>query len=453
MRKPPFNLPLTLITVLLVLLIAGLAGSTLVVLRRMHGRSAHQAAAQAVIQQGQAMVARLSAQPTVSASDNGDWSEFSRLVRNLHTLEDGLQYVSVSRDDVVVFHEQTRLLDGTPSVVPETAVPLLTQPITMHRELLRVGREAIPVVVFETTITGPDDKRTRVRVALRKDTVYREEQTAETAITSMFRLALLTVLVSFGICTVLVAWMMRREGKREALRREEEHLAFSGMLANGIVHDFRNPMSSMQLDVQMLDRESKKGDAVRLERIQHLAQRIHNTLDRMDNIFQEFLFASRPDRETPVSFELITCIRDALDMLTPRFERAEVTPHITTAEDDIRVLAYETSVRRALINVLTNAEQFAPAKTAVQVRLHTEANYAIVDIADRGPGIPKTKRKQVFDMFVTGRPEGTGLGLFFAKAAVERSGGSIAVIDNKPAPGTCIRIFLPLAIEKPPHAQ
>ena len=122
MRHKRTNLPLTLITALLVLLIAGLAGSTLVVLRRMHRRSAHTAAAETVISQGQAMVARLSSQPSVTSTNANasDWSEFSRLVRNLYTLEDGLQYVSVVRDGVVVFHEQTRLLDGSE---PPTPVP------------------------------------------------------------------------------------------------------------------------------------------------------------------------------------------------------------------------------------------------------------------------------------------------------------------------------------------
>ncbi len=449
MRDTRTNLPLTLITALLVVLIAGLAGSTLAVLRRMHGISAHTAAAEAVINQGQAMVARLSAQPSVTSTNaqSTDWREFSRLVRNLHTLEDGLQYVSVMRDGVVVFHEQTRLLDGSAPSAPTTT----PTPVEMRRELLEVGNESLPVVVFGTTVKGPDGIDAQVRVALRKDTVNREEQAADTAITSMFRLTLLTVLISFAICVLLVVWMMRREAKREALRRDEEHLAFSGMLANGIVHDFRNPMSSMRLDVQMLHRESGREGGPRLDRLKQLSERVRNTLDRMDKVFQEFLYVSRPDRHDRVRIDLVSCIHDSLDMLLPRFERAGVTTQVSTPTENINVLAYDGSLRRALVNVLTNAEQFSPQGGTVDIRADIDGDMAIVEISDHGPGVPRHKRKQIFDMFVTDRPEGTGLGLFLAKAALERSGGTIDIADSETGQGTCIRITLPLAPPSSPR--
>ena len=451
MQRRRINLPLTLITALLVALIAGLAGSTLVLLRRMHARSTHTAAAETVIRQGQAMVARLSSQPSVTASpdDETDWSEFSRLIRNLHSIEDGLQYVSVTRNDVVVFHEQTRLLDGSPQPDPS---PPPTGAVDMRREVLHVGEDVIPVVVFTTGIQGIGDERTSVSVALRKDTVNREEEAAETAMTSMFRLTLLTVVVSFSICVILVVWMMRREVKREALRRDEEHLAFSGMLANGIVHDFRNPMSSMRLDVQMLHRETERGEEARPDRMRSLSERVRNTLDRMDKVFQEFLYVSRPDRDDRTAIDLVTCIEDSLEMLAPRFEQANVTSRVEAPPETVHVLAYEGSLRRALVNVLTNAEQFSPPEETVSVSVSATHDTAIVEVSDRGPGVPKHKRKQVFDMFVTERPEGTGLGLFLAKAAIERSGGTIEIAETTEDRGACVRIRLPLAPSATPNS-
>ncbi len=446
MQRRRINHPLTLITALLVILIAGLAGSTLVLLRRMHGRSAHTAAAETVIRQGQAMVSRLSAQPSVTSTDDGetDWSEFSRLISNLYSIEDGLQYVSVTRNDVVVFHEQTRLLDGSQSTETMPAPPPAGT-VDMRREVLHVGEDVIPVVVFTTALKGPGAGRTSVSVALRKDTVNREEQAAETAMTSMFRLTLLTVVISFAICVILVVWMMRREVKREALRREEEHLAFSGMLANGIVHDFRNPMSSMRLDVQMLHREAERGSDARLERVSRLSDRVRKTLDRMDKVFQEFLYVSRPDRDERTRIDLVMCIRDSLEMLAPRFEQAHVTHRVNASSESIKILAYEGSLRRALVNILTNAEQFSPEGETVDIEVQASDDTAIIEVSDRGPGVPRHKRKDVFDMFVTERPEGTGLGLFLAKAAIERSGGTIELADSKDGQGTRVRIRLPLA--------
>jgi signal transduction histidine kinase len=70
-------------------------------------------------------------------------------------------------------------------------------------------------------------------------------------------------------------------------------------------------------------------------------------------------------------------------------------------------------------------------------------DHATVEITDQGPGIPPADRQRVFDMFMTTRPEGTGLGLFLARAAIERSGGSIAIADRPPGTGACVRITLP----------
>ena len=81
----------------------------------------------------------------------------------------------------------------------------------------------------------------------------------------------------------------------------------------------------------------------------------------------------------------------------------------------------------------------------ITIRVGASGGNVTVEIADQGPGIPPADRKRVFEMFMTTRPEGTGLGLFLARAAVERSGGTISVADTAPGSGACIRLTLPAA--------
>ncbi len=435
---------LTLITALLVLLIAVLAGGTLLVLHRMQYRAAYEAAAANVIDRGHTLAAHLQLQVPVAANpDAADWARFSYLIRNLYAVEDGLQYVSVTRDGIVVFHEQTTRLDSP--VPTPLASPMTSAAIRMRREVLQTGADLIPVVVFTAT-ADVDGIPIRVEAALRRDIVHREEYVAENAIASMFRFSLLTVSVAFGVCIVLVVWMMRREMRHEALRNEQEHLAFSGMLANGIVHDFRNPMSSLKLDVQMLHREVAQAGPFRPSRIATLSERIRCTLDRMDEVFKAFLFASRPDRAEHTVTDAAACVRDAVAMLAPRFERTGIRVVIEAPPEPLHIKVFLTSLRRAIVNVLTNAIQFSPVAAAtVSVILRHEDNRVVIEIRDQGSGIPVIDRKRVFDMFYTSRPEGTGLGLFLAKAAIERSNGTIAVVDTPAGTGTCIRIMLPAA--------
>lgn len=432
--------PLILTTALSVLLIAAVAGGTLLVLRRMHDRAADEAAAETVIRRGRAMVSHLISQaPAAGTETTPDWSRFSHFVRNLYAVERGLQYVSVSRDGMIVFHEQALAPEGsgqpgdTAETAPDTA---------MRRELLQAGPELVPVVVFEAE-TETKDGPLHVEVALRKETVSREAQAAGSAISSMFRLSLLTVCIAFGACAVLVVVMMHREMRHEALRAEQEHLAFSGMMANGIVHDFRNPMSSLKLDAQMMEREVGRAGDARPERIAALAGRIRHTLDRMDEVFKAFLFVSRPDTAERTAMDITACVRDAIATLASRLERGRLHAELLAPEKPLPVSVFAASLRRALVNILTNAIDFSPAGGVITIRVAGQDGGAVVEIADQGPGIPEADRRRVFDMFVTTRPEGTGLGLFLAKTAIERSGGTIAIADRPAGTGACIRITLP----------
>jgi len=446
------NLPLTLITVVLVLLIAGLAGGALAILRGMHDKAAHATAARAVLDQGRHITEHLTALAILAdrEPDAKGWKPFSRVVRSMNALEDGLQYVSVVDDGVVVFHEQSSALDGS-ELPPE--IPVLDDSaceIEMTRRLLQVGGGLVPVVVFRSKVTGDDGRDRLLEVALRRDTVRREEVTTEQAIASMFRVSLLTIVVSFACCVVLVAWMMRREILRERLRGEEEHLAFSGVLANGIVHDFRNPMSSMRLDAQMIQKEVSRGAACRQERLAQLAERVRSTMDRMNKVFQEFLYVAKPDSDKSENVDLRSCIDDCLRMLAPRLEHAEMTVDLSAPKEPVVVHAYAASLRRALVNVITNAEQFSREGQSIEITVSESGGKAVLDVCDRGPGIPKTMRKRVFDMFISSRPEGTGLGLFLARTAIERSNGTITAGD-RPGGGTRIRIVLPKGGEDAVH--
>jgi len=437
--------PLTMITAALVLVIAVLAGSSLLILRSMQNRSAHVSAAMSVMDLGRVMTAHFGSQDIVTLKQPAEeeWSSFSSQVRSICAMEKGVQYVSVIRDGVTLFHEQRGSFGSIGRDEGDRRGE--DDAIKVRRRLMDVGGEAVPVVVFSSEVVGEDGGRTLVEVAIRRDTVAREKLPSEYAIATMFKVTFATVVVSFSVCIFLVVWMMRREVVREARRREEEHLAFAGVMANGIVHDFRNPMSSLRLDVQMMGREMEKESGHDIAKIRNLAERSRKTVDRMDKVFEEFLYVSKPPSDKRETVDLRACLNECVSILEPRNQKDGIKVTLDVPEGAVDVLVYRASFNRALMNVVLNAEQFAPkGRGQIEINVSRNGAYAVIEVIDNGPGVSVTDRGSIFEMFVSGRPGGTGLGLFFARTAIESSGGTISE-SNRDQGGACFRIEVPLS--------
>ena len=104
-------------------------------------------------------------------------------------------------------------------------------------------------------------------------------------------------------------------------------------------------------------------------------------------------------------------------------------------------------VRQALINLVDNAIKFAPAGTAIVIRVVESTADATIDVIDRGPGIAAAAREHIFDRFFRANSApadvvGTGLGLSIAKSAVETSGGTLT-LQQTDEHGSTFRIRLP----------
>ena len=432
-----------------VALIAALAAVGLFVLQRWHNQAAHVAAAQAVAERGQWLSMNLALRAASAAAVGGTpgeagqagaWREFSGLLRSLREVEGDLEFVAVRRGEVTLFQEHA----ADAGTMPDAGDSHFVGPVAIGRQLLSGEEGQIPVVTFSVVVTNPGMEAVSLELGMRRRAVEREEWPTARAIESMYRLSLATMGGCFAVCLALVVAMVRREERRERARRREEHLAFSGMLANGIVHDFRNPMSSLRLDAQMLEKEAGRGDDARRERMVELAGRMRHTLDRMEKVFQEFLTLARPGEEKPVPLDLVACARECVEMLVPRFEVAGVLPEIHSPEGGAFIRASAAAVKRALLNVLLNACQHAGQGGRVRVEVSTVGSRVRLDVCDSGPGIPKKDRERVFEMFYTTRPQGTGLGLFLARTAIEKNGGSLAVADSE-GEGARLRMEFPVS--------
>lgn len=442
--------------VLLVVLLSSAlaAGGVLSILRWKHDQLAHLQATEMVLQEGESLLNTL-CERGIACSTNpvpSEWRQFSTIVDSAFAVRKDVQSVSVSRDGVTVFHRQAGGLNDPPMPPGFISQKPRTFPNTvMSRRTLEIGGVKEPVFVISRETRLSDGSRVLTEATFKREAVSIGEMTARKLVSSLFAFSLGVLVLAFSVCAFVLIVAVARDRRREQRSRQEEHLAFSGVLANGILHDFRNPMSAVRLDAQMLGKEMKRPDGFRTERVRDLAERIARTMDRMDKVFQEFLFLAKPADEKPENIDIEQVVRECVDTLSPRVEQAGVTFKTTRTDDLPQAAAYPFALRRALLNVLMNAIQFAPKGSVIDVSLDHQRDCVIADVLDRGPGIPSDLRDKVFEMFVTGRPEGTGLGLFLARAAIRRCGGEIQALARDGG-GTDIRITLPVlpSAETPP---
>lgn len=436
-------LRLEFILLLAVMTSALTAGAVLFFLKSQHDRRAHLSATEVVLQEGESLLNTIS-KLGIACSTNpapSEWRQFSTVVDSAFAVRKDVQSISVVRDGVTVFHRQTCSLTECDCAAPQDATNALAE-TEMSQRTLEIGGVRQPVFVISRENRLSDGSRVVTEATFKREAVGTEELTARTLVSSLFTFTVAVLILSFAVCAVVLIVAVTRDRRRELRARQEEHLAFSGVLANGILHDFRNPMSAVRLDAQMLGKEMKRPEGPRPERVRDLSERIARTMERMDKVFHEFLFLAKPADEKPESVDIEQVVRECVDTLSPRVEQAGVTVKSTRLNDLPRAAAFPFALRRALLNVLMNAVQFAPKGSEITLTLAHQGTSVVIDVLDRGPGIPPAKRERIFDMFVTGRPEGTGLGLFLARTAIRRCGGDIQALVREGG-GADIRISLP----------
>jgi len=433
--------------ILLTVIFSGalLAGGILFLMRAKHHKEVRIEATESVIDQGDRLLKALVYNTRIYCTTNPtteEWRSFSSLVDRILAVRKDIQSISIRNGDVTVFQRQA---DGR--LYPEQNLEnseLFNTPTIMSRETIDIGGRQEPVFVFSRRTSTDPNVNIIMETTFKQNAVTEKEEIAINMVNSLFVFSLTLLIVSSAISAAILILAIARDKRRLEISRQEEHLAFSGVMANGILHDFRNPMSAVKLDAQMLERELARSDGFRQDRVSDLANRISRTMGRMDKVFTEFLYLAKPADEIPKKLDVHRAVTECIDILAPRIEQAGISVETHIPDDLPSPCAHPFAVKRALLNVIMNAIQFSPAKGRILITAEKSGSSVLLDISDDGPGIPLKKRKEIFNLFVTGRPEGTGLGLFLAKTAIKRSKGDISVVDDSKTPGATFRMSLPI---------
>lgn len=236
--------------------------------------------------------------------------------------------------------------------------------------------------------------------------------------------------------------MVSAVGKAQSRAVANERLAAIGKMAAHVTHEIRNPLSSIGLNIELLE-EELAGSNVNAE-AKSLLGSITREVQRLEHLSEEYLRVARLPQPRMEADDLAAAVREITSFARPEVLRAGCELAVTIEDDAPPVLFDGGQIRQALLNVLRNAREAMADGGRIDVTVRAEGMSVLVAVEDRGGGIPAEIRARVFDPFFSTKGEGTGLGLAITRQIVEAHGGSLAC-EPREGGGTSFRMLLPIS--------
>ncbi len=242
----------------------------------------------------------------------------------------------------------------------------------------------------------------------------------------------------------------RMQAEIEKQNRELAHsqtMAVMGRMASMIAHDLRNPLSSVKMTLQILEKKSAKTNS---PDTRELCQISLEQIRYMEEILSDMLSYSRPDALKPEWISIDKVIDMAISLSQRRQDDKQVKLHTDYHPGLPTLYADATKLRQLFSNLISNALQATREsdnpKVIIEamIDLGLEGTSIRVDICDNGCGISSEERDKIFEPFYTTRAKGTGLGLAIVKRILDQHNATISIADNFPN-GSCVSVILPVS--------
>jgi signal transduction histidine kinase len=223
---------------------------------------------------------------------------------------------------------------------------------------------------------------------------------------------------------------------------QHEKMAVLGTFASGLAHEVRNPLNSISLQLSILERRVGRLDAARAEEMKSLVGIIRDEVHRLDSLVGDFLLFSRASRVQHDPGDLDAVVEEVVRLLAPEAEAQGVDIQRRTDGEALPPVRMDAEkMKQVVINLVRNAVEAMPAGGVVTVQSGLHERRARIVVRDTGPGLPPDI--DVFQIFVTTKPQGTGLGLSIVQQIVQQHGGEVRA-DNDPAGGARFTVVVPL---------
>lgn len=378
--------------------------------------------------------------------DAGDWQQFMQRSKRLNDWID-LQIPKLRSP------EERRILDAMNSAydVFETAARRLstnTAAALAPGALAPVEREADHLVELNAQLLEAHGHSLADFLDQSQRSLRAFRMQAVGAVLLLLALALALALVVYRD---LIAPLRLKLAETQALIARQEKLASLGVLAAGVAHEIRNPLTAIKARLFTQQKTLKPGSPEHDDAVV-----IGSEIDRLEHIVKSVLQFARPEEPQFTLLPAAQPLRELRELFTPQFERQRIRLDLDAATDAC-IRADARQLKQVLINLVQNAAESIGHDGVITLRCRAGQRFpdghagpvVVLEVQDTGHGIAPEVQKRLFDPFFSTKDGGTGLGLPIAARIVEKHGGALQY-QTQVNHGTTVGIVLPRVADAAP---
>jgi signal transduction histidine kinase len=226
-------------------------------------------------------------------------------------------------------------------------------------------------------------------------------------------------------------------------------LAAIGKLTAGVGHEVKNPINAMVVHLELLRGKLTAGGGEAFKGAQRHVDILSGEMQRLDRVVQTLADFSRPMELHLREHDLRNVVATVMELTSVEMEEHGVNASVVAPHEAMMVRVDAELVQQAVLNLLLNGMQSMPNGGALRVTMRREQQFAVVEVADEGEGIPPEVLPRIFELYFTTKPKGSGIGLAMTYRILQLHGGAMEVRSNADAGsaerGTAFTLRLPVA--------
>ncbi len=224
---------------------------------------------------------------------------------------------------------------------------------------------------------------------------------------------------------------------------QSERLTALTLLAAGVAHEIGNPLNSLHIHLQLMERKLRKVPEAQRKDLQTALEVAREEITRLDSIVQQFLGAIRPARIEARLENISALVAESVTFLQPEIDDRNILVEQELRTDLPLLEVDRNQLKQAFYNVIKNAFQAMKRGGMLRIRTDMDDQWVSITFADSGGGISTENMSKIFEPYFTTKAGGSGLGLLIVRRIVREHGGEIDLTSDL-GKGLTIAIRLPV---------